>query len=305
MDVSIVIVSYNTAAILHQCLRSVQSSLSISPELTSEIWVVDNASSDDSAELVGKEFPDIHLIANKENRGFGAANNQAIAEAQGRYILILNPDTEVRSSAIGKLVRYLDEHPTVGLVGGRLVYPDGSFQHSCFHFPTLLMTLFDFFPINHRFTDSRFNGRYPKSWYERPFVIDHPLGACMLVRKEVLEQVGTFDERFFIYCEEVDLCIRVKKTGWAIHCVPSAEIVHHSAKSTSQFRGRMLVELHRSRVQLFNKHYNSAFRWANRRLIRLGARTEINRARQALRAGAMSAEEANERIEAYETIAKL
>src|SRR5207253_10865029 len=130
------------------------------------------------------------------------------------YILLLNPDAELRGDAHAALVRFLDARPATGAVGGRLVYPDGGFQHSAFAFPTLAMSFLDFFPINHRLADSRLNGRYPRDWYERPFQIDHPLGACVAIRRAALDRVGLFDERFFMYAEEVDLCWRIKQAGW-------------------------------------------------------------------------------------------
>lgn len=304
-DISVVVVSFNTARLLRACLRSVTDSLAQSPQLSHEIWVVDNASSDGSPELVAREFPQVHLIVNDSNRGFAAANNQALSQTRGRLVLLLNPDTEVRGEAIATLVRFLDEHPTVGIVGARLVHSDGSFQHSCFRFPTLWMTLFDYFPINHRLTDSRLNGRYPRRLYSRPFAIDHPLGACMLVRREVFDQIGLLDERFFIYCEEIDFCIRTKRAGWEIYCVPDAEIVHHVAQSTRQLRGEMLIELHRSRYALFEKHYSSWFRWLNRHLVRLGIAWERFRTRRQLGRGALDTDEASERLQAYDVIARM
>ncbi|MGQ9675002.1 MAG: glycosyltransferase [Chloroflexota bacterium] len=302
-DVSVVVVSFNTLELLRRCLLSVQSSLALTPSLTHEIWVVDNASSDGSAAMVQRDFPGIKLIANEANRGFAAANNQALSQASGRFAMLLNPDTEVKGKAIATMVRFADEHRRVGIVGCRLVYPDGSFQHSCFRFPTLWMTLLDHFPVNHRLLDSRLNGRYPHWQYDRPFAIDHPLGAAMLVRREVFDQIGLFDEQFFIYCEEIDLCIRAKRAGWEVYCVPDAEIVHHAAQSTRQFRGPMLVELHRSRQALFQKHYSRGFQWLNRQLVKAGVSWEARQTRRQLKRGLITPTEAAERIEAYETIA--
>lgn len=305
LDVSVVVVSFNTAELLRRCLHSVQSSLALTPSLTHEIWVVDNASADGSAETVEREFPQVNLIANEANRGFAAANNQALSRVSGRFVLLLNPDTEVKGQAIATMVRFLDKRQRVGIAGCRLTYADGSFQHSCFQFPTLWMTLLDHFPISHRLLDSRLNGRYPRRHYDRPFAIDHPLGAAMLVRREVFDQVGLFDEQFFIYCEEIDLCIRAKRAGWEVYCVPDAEIVHHGAQSTRQFRGAMLVELHRSRQALFNKHYGRGFQWLNRQLVKAGVNWEAAQTRRQLSRGQITPAEAAERLQAYQAIASM
>jgi N-acetylglucosaminyl-diphospho-decaprenol L-rhamnosyltransferase len=242
----------------------------------------------------------VRLIENAENRGFAAANNQAFAETRGRYVLMLNPDTVVRVGALEALVRFMDEHPRAGACGGKLLYADGSFQHSAFRFPTLAQILLDFFPLNWRLTDSRLNGRYPRDWYTRgePFQIDHPLGADLMVRRETAQQVGWLDEQFFIYCEEIDWCMRIKRADWQIWCVPPAGIVHHEAQSTRQFRDLMFVELWRARFRLFGKHYSRAFRWAARWIVRAGL---WNEARQA-RAGRVTQDELEKRLDAYSQI---
>jgi GT2 family glycosyltransferase len=194
-------------------------------------------------------------------------------------VLLLNPDTEVRGEALALLVRFLDEHPEVGAVGAKLLYPDGRLQHGAFHFPGVAQTFLDFFPIHHRLTDSWLNGRYPRVAYaDGPFPIDHPLGACLMVRTEAIRRVGLMDEQFFIYCEEIDWCLRIKRAGWQIYCVPQAEVVHHVAQSTRQFRNAMFVALWRSRLRLYAKHYSPVRQWAIRQVIRLGVGRELRRA---------------------------
>lgn len=230
--------------------------------------------------MVRQEFPEARLLPLDENRGFAAANNLAIRDSDARYVLLLNPDTEVLGDAPAALVRFLDAHPTVGACGGRLLNPDLTFQHSCFHFPTLPMSFFDFLPLNHRIVNSRLNGRYPRRWYNRPFPIDHPLGACLMVRREAIRQVGVLDEGFFMYCEEVDWCYRIKQAGWEIYYTPDAEIVHHGGQSTRQRAGPMLIELHRSRDRFFRKHYGGAYAEAARAIVRLGMAAASRRARQ-------------------------
>jgi N-acetylglucosaminyl-diphospho-decaprenol L-rhamnosyltransferase len=316
-DLSIVIVSYNTRQLLKECLDSVYASLAEST-LVKEVVVVDNASRDGSAVMVRKHFPQFRLIANEDNRGFAAANNQALrALGYGtgetphlplpKYAMLLNPDTIVGGRALTTLVRFMDENPKAGACGARLLHSDGSFQHSAFAFPTLLQVFLDFFPINYRLTDSRANGRYLRRLYQagEPFPIDHPLGAALMVRREAIQQVGLLDEGFFMYCEEIDWCLRLKAAGWSIWCVPEAEIVHHVARSTRQFRDEMFVALWKSRYRLFEKHYNRFFRWMVQRMVGLGLWAEARRARAAARRGEITESELTSRLTAYRRVAKI
>jgi N-acetylglucosaminyl-diphospho-decaprenol L-rhamnosyltransferase len=254
MDLVIVTVSFNTRDLLADCLESALSGLERS-SLVGEVWVVDNASTDGSADMVRQRFPTIQLVAHDENLGFAAGNNLALRsmglgeKSRPRHVLFLNPDTRVVDDALGVMVRFLDSTPVAGAVGARLVHGDGSLQHSAFTFPGLMQILLDFFPLHHRLVDSRINGRYSRQLYEagEPFAVDHPLGAALMVRARTLAQVGSFDEHFFMYCEEIDLCRRMGAAGWQIYCVPQAEIVHLVGQSTRQFRDRMFVALWQSR----------------------------------------------------------
>ncbi|MGD8397641.1 MAG: glycosyltransferase family 2 protein [Anaerolineae bacterium] len=312
MDLAVITVSYNTRELLAESLSSVHESLARSG-LAGQIWVVDNASADGSADMVRERFPDVCLVAHDENVGFAAGNNLALEEmgfglaVVPRHVLFLNPDTRVVGDALGEMVRFLDATREAGAAGARLVHGDGSFQHSAFAFPGLMQIFFDFFPLHHRLLDSRLNGRYPRRLYEagRPFPVDHPLGAALMVRGETLEQVGGFDEQFFMYCEEIDLCRRIRARGWKVYCVPRAEIVHHVAQSTHQFRHRMLVALWRSRYLMFDRYQGPLFGWLARRLVRLGLWAEARRARAAFRSGSISAEELARRTEAFREVVAL
>jgi GT2 family glycosyltransferase len=312
MDLATIIVSYNTKELLANCLEAASSGLERSG-LDSEVWVVDNASGDGSARMVQQRFPQVRLIAHDENVGFAAGNNLALqamgfgSKAIPRYVLFLNPDTRVLDDALDTMVRFLDSTPRAGAAGAQLLYGDGGFQHSAFSFPGLAQIFFDFFPIQHRLLNSRLNGRYPRRLYAagQPFAVDHPLGAALLVRGEVLTQVGGFDEQFFMYCEEIDLCQRIWKAGWEIYCVPRAEIIHLVGQSTGQFRDRMFVALWRSRFQLFDKHRSPGFCWTARRLVRLGLRAEARRARRAHRRGETTVGELKGRLAAYQEVATL
>jgi len=303
MDLSVVVVSWNVKDLLAACLNSVFSSLSATV-LDYEVWVVDNASSDGSPAMVRERFPQARLVANPDNRGFAAANNQALTQAGGRYSVLLNPDTVVIADALGILLGFLDSQPSVGMAGPRLAYTDGSFQHSAFRFPSLAQVFHDFFHVHHRLRDSRFNGRYPRALYEsgRPFPIDHPLGACMMVRRQAFQQVGGFDEQYFMYCEEVDWAMRMKQAGWDVYCVPAAQLIHHAGQSTRQFRDKMFVALWRSRFRLFGKHYGSVFNWVVRRIVRAGLRRADEQARSEAAADTRSEPELKGRLAAYEHV---
>ncbi len=315
MDLAIIIVSWNVRGLLEACLTSVYESLEGS-DLKGKVWVVDNASTDGSAEMVRERFTQARLMANETNVGFAAANNQAL-RAMGfpsaerhelpRYVLLLNPDTEVLGDALATMMRFLDGNPQAGVAGARLLYPDGHLQHSVFAFPTLAQAFLDFFPLHHRLLNSRLNGRYPRQLYERgePFPIDHPLGAALMARGDAIQEVGLLDERFFIYCEEIDWCMRMKKAGWGIYCVPGAEVVHHEAKSTGQVRGEMFAALWKSRYLLFEKHYGRFYQWAVRRIVRLGLRAEKRRALAAHERGEISEAELENCLAAYRTVAKM
>ncbi|MCI0393494.1 MAG: glycosyltransferase family 2 protein [Chloroflexi bacterium] len=263
LDLAIITVSWNVRDYLADCLRSLYADLEYS-RLAGEVWVVDNASTDDTQALLRNLFPHTHLLVNDHNPGFGAANNQgmwAAASAGGqapRYFFFLNPDTLVRPGALGHLVACLDERPQAGVAGARLVYRDGRFQHSAFSFPGLAQLLFDLIPAPDRLYDSPLNGRYPRRYYRpdrEPFAVDHPLGAAMLVRRDVAEATGGFDASFHMYCEEIDWCWRIRKAGWGIYTVPRAEIVHYGGESTRQVPAQSVINLWRSRAELYRRHH--------------------------------------------------
>jgi GT2 family glycosyltransferase len=293
VDLSVVIVSYNTAKLLRACLQSVYANLH--PQYSVEVIVVDNASTDDSAEMVRRDFPQVHLIANSENRGFAAANNQALKVAKGNFIVLLNPDTEVVGDALWQMLAFLEAEPHAAMVGPALLYPDGTFQDGAFHFPGLSQIFLDFFPLNWRLLRSRLNGRYPRHLYEgtypAAFEIDFPLGACLMLPRIMLEHLGLLDESFFMYMEEIDWCYRIKtlemppgylppivqfRPGrrkshhWQVYCLPTAKITHHAGASSRQFRDEMFYQLYRSRAYFYKKHYSHRFQSAARLLTRLG-----------------------------------
>ncbi|MCX2727140.1 glycosyltransferase family 2 protein [Thermomicrobium sp. 4228-Ro] len=257
-DLSVVIVSWNVRELLPACLNSLARELARS-RLASEVIVVDNDSTDGTVELVRQRYPWVHLIALEANRGFAAANNVGIRASRGEAILLLNPDTEVRPGAISWLWSALQAAPHVGLVGARLLNPDGSLQSAGYRFPGYVQNVLDFFPIHPRLIGSRLNGRFGPGDGLSPFAIDHPLGACMLVRRAVIEQVGGLDEGYFYYSEEIDWCRRIRAAGWTILTAPAALVVHHAGGSTRQVSARSFLELHRSRARYFRRWHGPRF----------------------------------------------
>lgn len=306
-DFSLIIVSFQVCAHLERCLASLTR---ISNTANLQVIVIDNASADASAEMVREKFPHVWLIANSENVGFSKANNQGLEIAQGRYWMLLNPDTEIASQAPDPfqiLTAFMDQHPRAGACGASLFYPDGTRQHSAFRFPSLAQIYMDLFPVHWRLRESRWNGRYPFAQYERgePFPIDHPLGAALVVRPEAVKQVGLLDEDYFIYAEEVDWCMRLKRAGWEVWCVPQARIVHHEARSTRQFRDTMFVELWKARFTLFRKNYSSAFNRIARALVRRGMQRALRETNSATVRGEVTQEESGKKLAAYQQVIAL
>ena len=262
MDVAVIVVSWNVRDYLANCIRSVHADFERSG-LKGEVWVVDNASTDGTQELLTDLFPTTRLIINGDNPGFGAANNQGMAAASAngqapRYYLLLNPDTLIRPNALANLVECLDNNPKAGVAGARLVYSDGRFQHSAFAFPGLAQLTFDLYHIPDRLYESKLNGRYPRRLYKSdrdPFEVDHPLGAAMLVRSDVAIASGGFDESYHMYCEEIDWCWRIRQSGWTIYTVPRAEIVHYGGESTRQVKAKSIRNLWGSRAHLYHQHH--------------------------------------------------
>jgi GT2 family glycosyltransferase len=277
LDLAVIIVSWNVRDYLANCLRSLFAEFQRSG-LQGQVWVVENASTDGTVELLQDLFPQVQLLINDENPGFGAANNQgmaAAAESDPAYYFLLNPDTLVGAGSLTSLVDCLEQNPRIGLVGARLLFGDGRFQHSAFGFPRLRQLAFDLFPMPARLYESRLNGRYPRHQYDSkgaPFAIDHPLGATMMARAEVFEATGGFDESFHMYCEEIDWCWRIREKGWQISLVPGAEIIHYGGASTKQVQATSVLNLWRSRSRLYRKHYGPLTNFLAYHLVRIGMR---------------------------------
>ncbi len=253
MDVSIIIVNWNTKKLLRDCLASVYEQAG---DVDYEVIVIDNASTDGSAEMVKRDFQRAVLIENRENRGFAAANNQGMIVAKGRYVLLLNSDTVVLDSAIAGTVRFADEHPQAAVVGCQVLNPDGTLQPTCFMFPSVLNMLLSATYLYKLFPKSRFFGRERMTWWDRTDVrqVDVVTGCFMLVRREAIDRVGMMDERFFMYAEETDWCYRFRKNGWEVLYAPVGRIIHFGGQSASQKPVAMIVQLRLSILQFIKKH---------------------------------------------------
>jgi len=243
-----VIVSWNTKEYLLPCLRSIFEK---GQGMGSEVILVDNGSQDESGSEVKKAFPFVHLIENERNLGFAKAANQGLQKASGRYFLLLNPDTQVKNKVIKQLVSFMDTHLDVGVAGVQLFNADGSKQNSIANFPSLSTEL-----LNKRLLRWLFPKTFPgkERDYPEPIEVDSVIGACMVVRRDALEQVGLLDEDYFIFLEETDWCYRMKRAGWKIYHIPQAQVFHFQGKSAETVKKRARVEFYRSRYHFFKKN---------------------------------------------------
>ena len=250
MDLSIVIVSWNTAALLEQCLASVYAS---PPPVAFEVIVVDNVSTDGSVELVRRQFPQVRLLVNEHNVGFARANNQAIEASAGQYVLLLNPDTEVKPGALELLWRFMESRPEVGAAGAMLLNPDQTLQPSCYQLPNLPREFWRMFHLDALWPYGVYRMAGWDSKVSRE--VEVLQGAALLLRRTALNQVGPLDPDYFIYTEEVDLCYRLQQAGWSLYYVPQAQVVHYGGQSTQQVAAEMFVQLYQSKLLFFRKHH--------------------------------------------------
>ena len=248
VDVSIVIVNWNTRALLIQCLTSVSQ---IPHTWEIEVIVVDNASQDGSGCALKKAFPSVYLMENDRNLGFAKAANQGFKKASGRYVLLLNPDAQVKPEAVERLMSFMDTHLDSGIAGAQLLNSDGSKQNSIANFPSLATEL-----LNKRLLRWFFPKQFPgkEIGYTEPIEVDSVIGACMMVRREAMDQVGFLDEDYFLFLEETDWCYRMRRAGWKVFHVPQAEVLHFQGKSAEQDKRRAKIEYFRSRYQFFEKN---------------------------------------------------
>ena len=266
--ISIIIVSFNTSGLLRKCLRSVYDH---PPLKDFETIVVDNGSIDRSREMVRERFPQVKLIVNPANRGFAAGNNRAFKVAWGEYLLLLNSDVEITPGAIEALINFLQENPRIGMVGGKLLNSDGTLQPSCRPFPSLRRIIFSYrSPVNIIFPNNLYTRSYltPPGSYETIHQVDSVAAAFVLVRRAALEEIGLFDQRFFMFLEDSDLCYRMKKSGWGVYYYPQSSVYHHWGGTSSKMPYRMVLEHNLSMWRFLLKHYQ--YRFTKKALLAIG-----------------------------------
>jgi GT2 family glycosyltransferase len=260
MDLSIIIVTYNVRDLTRKCLASIYK---YTQNIDFEVFVVDNASKDGTVEMIKKEFKAVNLIALSKNTGFAYANNLAIKKAHGNNILFLNPDTEMASNVLETIVRENDAHDDWGVVGTKILNLDGSIQSSVRRFPGLIDQIF----IQLKLHNISFFKKFLKSYlmsdfdYSKKSQVDQVMGAFFLTKKSVLDKVGLFDQKYYLWFEEVDLCKRIKDAGLKIVYTPKIEIFHHGGESFKQLNWHKQLIWNHSAHRYFWLH-KPKWQWA-------------------------------------------
>jgi N-acetylglucosaminyl-diphospho-decaprenol L-rhamnosyltransferase len=240
-DLSVSIVNTNSRELLLACLDTLRGT-------DAEIVVLDNASEDGSADAVRERFPDVRVLAQAFRAGFGANHNTVIRSTGARYVYVLNEDTTAGDWAFDRIVEYLDAHPHVAALGPRLVYPDGRLQDSAWRFPTPLVSTIGLLTVG-KLGVTQSHGDTART-------VDWVMGAALVLRREALEEVGLFDEEFFLYSEEVDLQVRLRQAGWEVHYFPEVTVVHHESQFSADIPERRINEMWRSRHRYWRKHHS-------------------------------------------------
>lgn len=330
-SLAVIIVNYNTCSLLRSCITSVAAAGKYAG-VTPDIRVVDNGSTDDSAAMVVREFPQVHLRALQRNIGFTGGNNLALAElgfdapvppdmvveraaVVPNYVLLLNPDAELTLGALRQFLQTMERLPGAGVCGAYLQYGDGRFQHGAFVFPSLAQLLLDLFPLTgipgaHRLHHSRWNGRYARGQWEgtEPFAVDFVLGAAMFVRGSAITATGVLDPEYWMYCEEMDWCMRMHDAGWQVFAVPSVRVIHHEAQSSRQVRWPAFVRLWRSRFLFYarhQRHYPPGYLLAVRLIVRAGIRRQRRQLQEQYAHGEITGTAAKEALDALAIVANL
>ncbi len=338
LRVAVVILNYNTRDLLRNCLQSVfAAARAHTGQIAVDVMVVDSASHDGSAEMVATEFPQAMLIASRENIGYTGGNNLALHQlgfavdapvwpgeplpslATPDYVLLLNADTEIATDAIWHLATTLTLHPQVGACGAKLRYGDGTFQHGAFAFPSLTQLLLDLVPaptlpglrtLWAKLYASPLNGRYSQTQWQanQPFGVDFVLGAAIMVRGAAIQAVGGLDPEYFLYCEEIDWCLRLKMAGGQTMAVPAARVTHYEGQSSRQVRWPSFERLWRSRLRFYQKHrtlYPPGYLTLIRALVTNGLRLRTWVARRRFAHGELTGNEVGAELATYKTITQM
>jgi GT2 family glycosyltransferase len=255
MTLSIVIVNYNTEALLADCIASLYTGANGMPF---DVWVVDNDSRDNSVEMVRSRFPQVKLIVNEANIGFSKANNKVISQTESDYILLLNPDTLILNDAIDTMVKLMDDHPGVGIAGCKVLNEDRTLQLACRRsIPTPGSAFFRLTGLSRLFPKNRMLAKYNLTYNDPDTLqeVDAVSGAFLMIRRRTIEQIGLLDEQFFMYGEELDWCLRAKRAGWTVMYCPTAEIVHFKGASARSNSRKATVEFYRAMYLFYRKHF--------------------------------------------------
>ena len=263
MDISVIIVNYNVREFLNNALISLFKALE---RYSSEVFVVDNASDDGSVELIQKNFPNVHLIVNTENLGFAKANNQALKRSTGKYLLLINPDTLIQEDTFEKLIEFFTTHSDSGMVGCKILNPDGSLQLPCRRsFPTPWVAFTKTFGLSTLFPNSKLFARYNLTYLnpDETCEVDAVSGSFMMITREVYEKIGGLDETFFMYGEDLDWCFRVQQSGWKVNYVPTTSIIHYKGESTKRSDIDELKVFYNAMRLFVRKHHTGSpvFEW--------------------------------------------
>jgi GT2 family glycosyltransferase/lipopolysaccharide/colanic/teichoic acid biosynthesis glycosyltransferase len=270
MDLTIVIVNYNVKEFLEQSIISIKKSCR---NIEYELVVVDNASSDGSIELIRQNFPEIKLITNTENKGFAAANNQAIKRAQGEFILLINPDTIVQEDTFSVILNFFKNHPECGMVGCKILNPDGSLQLACRRsFPTPWVAFTKIIGLSKLFPNSKLFGRYNLTYLDpdRTYEVEAISGSFMFFRRQVVENIGYLDDSFFMYGEDLDWCFRIREAGWKIYYLPETKIIHFKGESSKKTDIDLILQFYRAMKLFVEKHYHHRYLHVPQWLLMLG-----------------------------------
>jgi len=254
-QLSIIIVNHNAGPLLQKCVESVYRQ---TKQVNSHVWVVDNGSRDGSAKKIQKEFPHATVLFSKDNLGFAKANNMAIRQSDSEYVLLLNPDTVILDRAIEKTVAFMESHPTTGVSGCKVLNEDGTLQLACRRaIPTPRIAFFRLSGLSKLFPKSQSMAKYNLTYLspEETHEVEAVSGSFLMIRREVIDQIGLLDERFFMYGEELDWCLRAKQAGWQIMYVPHGQVIHYKGECSKSNRRRALYEYHRSMYLFHKKHF--------------------------------------------------
>ena len=257
-DLTISIVSYDSLNFLKPCLDSIYNG---PPSIKYDIVVVDNASSDDSPKFIKNNYPLVILILNDKNIGFSAANNKAINRTNSKYIMLINSDCQVYEGSIDNLVEFMEKNTDIGIVGPKIVNSDGSIQHSCRRFPSIMNAGFHTI-LTGIAPNNPFSRKYKLADVNRdtPFEVDWVSGSCMVIRREALKDTGVLDENYFMYVEDIDICYRMWQENWKVYYYPYCKIMHHIGGSSGNQQVKASIRMQKSVFYFFWKNYKRSWK---------------------------------------------